>query len=132
MSDLIPNEVPVTFGGEERSILLSLASMDAIQGTFAEGTVFSVLKRMYISERPQWYTAEILRILLDDAKKRHRLQGQDVDFECDYSTEELMTLISVDELDSVRTAILTACRVSIPETDSDEDDDPNRERAGSD
>ena len=129
MSNLIPSEVPVTFGGEERSILLSLASMDMIQSTFAEDTVFSALKKMYLSERPQWYTAEILRILLDDAKKRHHLQGQDVDFECDYSTEDIMALISIDDLDSVRTAILTACRVAIPETEADEDDDPNRMRA---
>ena len=129
MSDLIPNEVPVAFGGERRVILLSLASMDAIQSTFAEDTVFSALKKMYMSERPQWYTAEILRILLEDARKRHKLQGENVDFETEYSTDEIMTLISVDELDAVRASILSACRVAIPETGDDEDDDPNRKRA---
>ena len=128
MSALQPDGIPVTIAGEERKLLLSFSAIDKIQDLYEGETVFSVLKKMLVGEGSEQITCNLLSILWNDAVVRDYMLDKSSGLGQTYEPDELAYLINLDNAAAVKNSILQACRINLPQTDEDEDEDPNQTR----
>ncbi len=122
MSDLRPQGVKVNFDGVEREFLFTLNAIDAIQEKYGK-TVIEVLQDISDQEKMPEVIKTITSILLTDEAERARWKDQNSKLP-EVSKKEAGWLVTVDNIDEVTSAILIAYRISIPDTD--EDEDPNQ------
>lgn len=121
MSDLRPTGVPVMIDGVERHFLFTLNVIDKIQSHYDAGMIEALGK--LFDEREQFQALRVFaQALLDDEVEREKWKNPDADIKA-YSDKEIGWLISADNSSEIKTGILTAYHISIPDPD---ENDPNQ------
>lgn len=124
MSDLRPTGVPIELGSVERHFLFTLNVIDEIQ-THYDGTVLDALGHMFSTNDKEPVSDVIFfaTVLMNDEAERESWRNSDSQLK-KVTEKEAGWMITWDNLNEVRTAILQAYHISMPEA---EDNDPNRE-----
>lgn len=121
MRDLKPVGIPVELGGVERRFLFTLNVIDAVQGYY-DATVLEVLNKLFDAKEQIDSLRFLVTTLINDEIEREKWMNPSSDLK-EVTEKEVGWMINVDNISTVTTAILAAYRISIP--DSDEEQDPN-------
>lgn len=122
MSDLRPQGVKVNFDGVEREFLFTLNAIDAVQEKYGK-TVIEVLQDISDQEKLSEIIKTMTSILLTDEAERKKWKDPGSTLPA-ISEKEAGWLVTVENIDEVTSAILSAYRISIPEPNEDEDPNP--------
>lgn len=123
MSDLRPVGVPIELGGVERHFLFTLNAIDTVQNHY-NLTAMEALGKLFDPKEQLETLRFMTTTLINDEVERVKWRNPDSDL-IEVTEKEVGWMISVDNIDKVTNAILEAYRISVPE--SDENDDPNME-----
>lgn len=123
MSDLRPVGVPIELGGVERHFLFTLNAIDTVQSHY-DMPVLDALNKMFDAKEQTSALKFLTMTLINDEVEREKWKNPDSELK-EVTEKEVGWMIHSDNIGEVTVAILAAYRVSIPE--SDENDDPNME-----
>lgn len=121
MRELRPTGVPVQLNGVERHFLFTLNVIDEIQSHY-NMTVINALEKIFDPNEESKATRFFVHTLLSDELEREKWRNPESDLN-PINEKEVGWLINRFNIDEIRTAILAAYRISMPEA---EDDDPNQ------
>lgn len=121
MSDMQPRGIPVTIGGKDWQLLLTIAAADIIQDHY-DAPLETAMNRLF-PERERYGTcAYMLSVLISEQARRDGIKK--------FPDEAaLRDLIDVPEANRLTPAILQAYGLHMPKPDDDEDEDPNVKRS---
>ena len=123
MSDLRPVGIPIELDGVERHFLFTLNAIDAVQSHY-NMPVLDALNKMFDAKEQTSALKFLTMTLINDEVEREKWKNPDSELK-EVTEKEVGWMIHADNIGEVTVAILAAYRVSIPE--SDENDDPNTE-----
>lgn len=123
MSDLRPVGVSIELDGVERHFLFTLNAIDAVQSHY-NMPVLDALNKMFDAKEQTSALKFLTMTLINDEVEREKWKNPDSELK-EVTEKEVGWMIHADNIGEVTVAILAAYRVSIPE--SDENDDPNME-----
>lgn len=123
MSDLRPIGILIELGGVERHFLFTLNAIDAVQSHY-NMPVLDALNKMFDAKEQTSALKFLTMTLINDEVEREKWKNPDSELK-EVTEKEVGWMIHADNIGEVTVAILAAYRVSIPE--SDENDDPNME-----
>lgn len=123
MSDLRPIGIPIELGGVERHFLFTLNAIDAVQSHY-NMPVLDAFNKMFDAKEQTSALKFLTMTLINDEVEREKWKNPDSELK-EVTEKEVGWMIHADNIGEVTAAILAANRVSIPE--SDENDDPNME-----
>lgn len=121
MSDLRPKGTPVMINGEERNLLFTLNVIDEIQDHY-DAPMTEVWDRLTDKRKSDKTIRYLVCTLLNDEAAREKRNGKDLK---SYTEEEVGWAITVENVNEIMMALLSAYGMSLPEPD--EDDDPKAE-----
>lgn len=123
MSDLRPVGIPIELGGVERHFLFTLNAIDTVQSHY-NSTMFEALDKLFDANEQNEALKFFTMTLINDEVEREKWKNPSSDLK-EVSEKEVGWMIHVENMGIVTTAILSAYRISVPE--SNENDDPNME-----
>ena len=123
MSDLRPVGIPIELGGVERHFLFTLNAIDTVQSHY-NSTMFEALDKLFDANEQNEALKFFTMTLIKDEVEREKWKNPSSDLK-EVSEKEVGWMIHVENMGIVTTAILSAYRISVPE--SNENDDPNME-----
>ena len=123
MSDLRPVGIPIELGGVERHFLFTLNAIDTVQSHY-NSTMFEALDKLFDANEQNEALKYFTMTLINDEVEREKWKNPSSDLK-EVSEKEVGWMIHVENMGIVTTAILSAYRISVPE--SNENDDPNME-----
>ena len=123
MSDLRPVGIPIELGGVERHFLFTLNAIDTVQSHY-NSTMFEALDKLFDANEQNEALKFFTMTLINDEVEREKWKNPSSDLK-EVSDKEVGWMIHVENMGIVTTAILSAYRISVPE--SNENDDPNME-----
>ena len=123
MSDLRQVGIPIELGGVERHFLFTLNAIDTVQSHY-NSTMFEALDKLFDANEQNEALKFFTMTLINDEVEREKWKNPSSDLK-EVSEKEVGWMIHVENMGIVTTAILSAYRISVPE--SNENDDPNME-----
>ena len=123
MSDLRPVGIPIELGGVERHFLFTLNAIDTVQSHY-NSTMFEALDKLFDANEQNEALKFFTMTLINDEVEREKWKNPSSDLK-EVSEKEVGWMIHVENMGIVTTSILSAYRISVPE--SNENDDPNME-----
>ena len=123
MSDLRPVGIPIELGGVERHFLFTLNAIDTVQSHY-NSTMFEALDKLFDANEQNEALKFFTMTLINDEVEREKWKNPSSDLK-EVAEKEVGWMIHVENMGIVTTAILSAYRISVPE--SNENDDPNME-----
>ena len=123
MSDLRPVGVPIELGGVERHFLFTLNAIDAVQSHY-DMTILDALNKLFDANEQVESLKFLTMTLINDEVEREKWRNPDSDLN-KVTENDVGYMVHSFNMPEVRKAILAAYRISVPE--SDENDDPNME-----